>query len=396
MSTRKPSPHDRALRPRPEDLETRQLLATVLRGIDVDGDTYSLRMQGPGDVRVVNQPGADGQPIPLGTAGRDRSDHRRRHQRPAQHAGGPRPAGPRRRRQGLLQDAGGAGQSVAATSPPAMACWRSTCPASGWATRRPRAPPAAGRRRPRSRSPTASSRCGSAASMPPGGRPRARLPAGTQDDTIPITLGLPRSGGTRIVVDQVISSTQTDGRDRQPAGRGRATWRALQRLREAEPLPGRLDRGGSRQPQRPIPRRRGDRGHVLPRPEHGDHRPDRRRPRRGGCHQLLGPDQRQPGQLLHRRRDQERLPPDPDRLAQPALRQGPGHRHHQHALDRAPGGQSRGAELLDHRRPRARPAPLRRRRGQQHLPLGLSPEPGLGPHLADRSSRTRAPSRAAT
>ena len=68
MSTRKPSPHDRALRPRPEDLETRQLLATVLKGIDVDGDTWSLRMKGPGDVRVVNQAGSDQQPVPLGTA----------------------------------------------------------------------------------------------------------------------------------------------------------------------------------------------------------------------------------------------------------------------------------------------------------------------------------------
>src|SRR4051794_28805314 len=68
MSTRKPSPHDRALRPRPEDLETRQLLATVLKGIDVDGDSWSLRMKGPGDVRVVNQAGSDQQPIPLGTA----------------------------------------------------------------------------------------------------------------------------------------------------------------------------------------------------------------------------------------------------------------------------------------------------------------------------------------
>src|SRR4051812_42630063 len=68
MSTRKPSPHDRALRPRPEDLETRQLLATVLKGIDIDGDTWSLRMQGPGDVRVVNQLGSNEQPIPLGTA----------------------------------------------------------------------------------------------------------------------------------------------------------------------------------------------------------------------------------------------------------------------------------------------------------------------------------------
>ena len=75
-----------------------------------------------------------------------------------------------------------------------------------------------------------------------------RAPTGTQDDTITITLGLPRTGGTRIVVDQVISSTQTGGRDA-PASPAAVVQHGVDfsvsgRL---STLPGRLDRGGPRQ-----------------------------------------------------------------------------------------------------------------------------------------------------
>ncbi|WP_145268519.1 hypothetical protein [Tautonia plasticadhaerens] len=46
------------------------MLTTVLRGVDVDGDTWTLRLVGPGALQVVNQPGADGvTPVPLGQAG---------------------------------------------------------------------------------------------------------------------------------------------------------------------------------------------------------------------------------------------------------------------------------------------------------------------------------------
>jgi hypothetical protein len=49
----------RALRPRTEDLEGRRLLSATFRGTDFDGDTYILRLSGPGDLRVtlVNQAG---------------------------------------------------------------------------------------------------------------------------------------------------------------------------------------------------------------------------------------------------------------------------------------------------------------------------------------------------
>ncbi len=65
MATRKPSPRIRALRPTAEDLESRQLLAAMASGTDIDGDTWTLRLIGPGSMTVVKQDGADGNPAPL-------------------------------------------------------------------------------------------------------------------------------------------------------------------------------------------------------------------------------------------------------------------------------------------------------------------------------------------
>lgn len=53
-------------RPSREALEGRELLSKTIRGVDPDGDTWALRLFGPGDISVVNQNGADGQPVPLG------------------------------------------------------------------------------------------------------------------------------------------------------------------------------------------------------------------------------------------------------------------------------------------------------------------------------------------
>lgn len=64
MTTRRPGA--RAFRPRPEGLEARKLLAKVISGVDLDGDTWTLRLTGPGDLRVINQNGEDDLPIPLG------------------------------------------------------------------------------------------------------------------------------------------------------------------------------------------------------------------------------------------------------------------------------------------------------------------------------------------
>ena len=117
-------------------------------------------------------------------------------------------------------------------------------------------------------------------------------PTGTQDDTVTVTLGLPRSGGTRIVVDQVISSTQpaaaTAG---QPAG-------VVQHGVDFS-VSGRLDLfqadsivGDPDNPERQFPGGGGTVVTSFPDQALGDHRADRRRPHRGGCHQLLGPDER--------------------------------------------------------------------------------------------------------
>jgi hypothetical protein len=56
MSTPKRRGRSRALRPLPESLEARQLLAAQVFGVDPDGDTWNLRLIGPGDLHVTYQP----------------------------------------------------------------------------------------------------------------------------------------------------------------------------------------------------------------------------------------------------------------------------------------------------------------------------------------------------
>lgn len=65
MSTRKPTTRNRALRPTTESLEDRQLLSGVVSGTDIDGDQWVLQLIGPGSLVVAKQPGADGTPAPL-------------------------------------------------------------------------------------------------------------------------------------------------------------------------------------------------------------------------------------------------------------------------------------------------------------------------------------------
>ena len=67
MSTRKPSIRNRALRPMPEDLEDRRLLSAVVSGTDIDGDTWTLRLIGPGSLVVTKTNDAKGDPLPAKT-----------------------------------------------------------------------------------------------------------------------------------------------------------------------------------------------------------------------------------------------------------------------------------------------------------------------------------------
>lgn len=52
----------RGRRPQPEALEARQLMAASLRGVDIDGDVWVLRLVGAGDLRVTLQPNSNGDP----------------------------------------------------------------------------------------------------------------------------------------------------------------------------------------------------------------------------------------------------------------------------------------------------------------------------------------------
>ena len=55
MATRKPSPRNRAVRPAAEDLESRHLLSQVVSGTDTDGDSWTLQLFGRGSLTVVKQ-----------------------------------------------------------------------------------------------------------------------------------------------------------------------------------------------------------------------------------------------------------------------------------------------------------------------------------------------------
>ncbi len=60
MSTRKHTPRNRGFRPEADVLESRQLLSAVVSGTDSKGDAWSLRLVGPGQLSVVKQNGAGG------------------------------------------------------------------------------------------------------------------------------------------------------------------------------------------------------------------------------------------------------------------------------------------------------------------------------------------------
>ena len=68
MSTRKHSPRTRGFRPETDALETRQLLSSVVSGIDSKGDAWTLRLIGPGQISVIKQNGSDGKPAALASA----------------------------------------------------------------------------------------------------------------------------------------------------------------------------------------------------------------------------------------------------------------------------------------------------------------------------------------
>jgi hypothetical protein len=58
-------PRTRAVQPQPEVLEARQLLSETITGMDSKGDAWTLQLVGPGALRVIKQNGPNGQPAPL-------------------------------------------------------------------------------------------------------------------------------------------------------------------------------------------------------------------------------------------------------------------------------------------------------------------------------------------
>lgn len=67
MTTRRVG--SKGFQPRAEGLETRQLLSMMISGQDLDGDTWTLKLTGPGEFRVVNQNDANGAKVPIGQPG---------------------------------------------------------------------------------------------------------------------------------------------------------------------------------------------------------------------------------------------------------------------------------------------------------------------------------------
>ena len=68
MSKRKDTPRNRAFHPQATTLESRELLSGVVSGTDIDGDTWTLQLIGPGTLSVLKQNGANGSPSALNSA----------------------------------------------------------------------------------------------------------------------------------------------------------------------------------------------------------------------------------------------------------------------------------------------------------------------------------------
>ena len=312
MSTRKPSPHDRALRPRPEDLESRQLLVH-----GPQGDRHRRRYVDPQDEgaggRARRQPaGLRREPIPLGTAAEiDRITVGGTNAELSTLVGRVR-KGPDGDGRVFFKRLEAIGQSVAASR-------RRQWPAGGRHARLLAGKhDAAGDRRrdaaglhldPRWRR------------LPPAGR-RRRLQGDDSGRGPPAPRMIPsrsRSasrGWAGLGSSSIRSSPARSRRRRRGASRRRSCNMAWSSTSPGGWISSRPTRsrgipttpaGSSPAAGGPWSRRSPTRTRGLPGRSATS--------ASGGCHQLLGHHERQAGQFLHRRRDQERLPPDPDRLA---------------------------------------------------------------------------------
>ena len=209
MSTRKQTQRTRAFRPEADSLESRQLLSGLVTGTDSKGDIWTLQLVGPGQISVVKQNDSNGKPAPLNSA-TDISTIT---------VGGTDPVQSRLigtvNKVGAGSDGhvffnnlvqlpsrseryGAAGLGLVSVSMPSFWLGRTTSPSST----------------------TAATATLPSISMPDGvdtlqfGGVDAshNLPTTTStstSDTISVTLGLPTFGGTRILIDKSISTTQS-------------------------------------------------------------------------------------------------------------------------------------------------------------------------------------------
>ena len=153
MSTRKPTPPRRSLRPTAESLETRQLLSSLsthvsasVSGTDTNGDKWTLTLYGPGTLNVVDQNGTAFTKDTQDITRRHQHDHRFRDGHLAEPAGGQGDLGPARIPTGASSSSssrsttrGPTGNSTRTwccreLGRPRTASRRWTCPTSGWAT----------------------------------------------------------------------------------------------------------------------------------------------------------------------------------------------------------------------------------------------------------------------
>jgi hypothetical protein len=203
MATRRPGAT--AFRPATEGLEVRKLLSGFARGVDTDGDVWTLRLIGPGDLRVLNQPDDDDIEVPLGE--------------PAQidsiEVAGTAPLASRLEGR-VRRAAGGDGKvffetfnhlGAANTRNPGPAGITTIDMPAFWLGHTSTTPPTTGTPAGSINIPNGviTLRFGGvdATFTPPGGTP---LNQNTTSDSFTVNLGLPRSWGTSIIVNQMISS----------------------------------------------------------------------------------------------------------------------------------------------------------------------------------------------
>ena len=206
MSMRKDSAKTRAFRPATDALEGRQLLSGVVSGTDADGDTWVLRLIGPGAISVVKQNGADGKPSPLNSKSEISSIT----------IGGTDPL--KTRLVGTVHKAAGGDGKVFFQNLSGLPSRSESSPAVGqglvsidarnfWLGNTTPATATGATSAPRIVLPDGveTLRFGGVDTT----HDRAAATSATQSDTADVVLGLPRYGGSRMIIDRSVSSAES-------------------------------------------------------------------------------------------------------------------------------------------------------------------------------------------